>query len=63
MSALGGYCCKSRKSNDAENLAKVDFLTALPLQSSVAPIRRSVVGFVWSDVVPHVTTCETHQRF
>jgi putative oxidoreductase len=21
---LGGYCCKSRKSNDAENLAKAD---------------------------------------
>jgi hypothetical protein len=22
---LRGYCCKSRKSNDAKNLAKVDF--------------------------------------
>jgi hypothetical protein len=25
MSALGRYCCKSRKSNDPKNLAKVDF--------------------------------------
>jgi 4-hydroxythreonine-4-phosphate dehydrogenase len=25
MSALRRYCCKSRKSNDTENLAKVDF--------------------------------------
>jgi len=23
--ALGRYCCKSRKSNDSENFAKVDF--------------------------------------
>ena len=28
MSAPSGYCCKSRKSNDPENLAKVDFLDA-----------------------------------
>jgi hypothetical protein len=25
MAACGGYCCKSRESNDSENLAKVDF--------------------------------------
>jgi hypothetical protein len=25
MTASGRYCCKSRKSNDAKNLAKVDF--------------------------------------
>jgi hypothetical protein len=25
MSAKGRYCCKSRKSSDAENLAKVEF--------------------------------------
>jgi hypothetical protein len=29
-SAIGRLCCKSRKSNDSENLAKVDFWTALP---------------------------------
>jgi hypothetical protein len=33
--------------NDAENLAKVDFLTSLPLQSSVAPMRRSVVAHAY----------------
>jgi catalase len=32
--------------NDAENLAKVDFLRSLPLQTSVARIRRSVVGLL-----------------
>jgi hypothetical protein len=28
MSTLGRFCCKSRKSNDAKNLANVDFLPA-----------------------------------
>jgi hypothetical protein len=36
---------KLRKSNDVENLAKVDFSTSLRLQSSLGPIRRSVVVF------------------
>jgi hypothetical protein len=40
MSPIGRYCCRSRKSSYFENLAKVDFLTPLSLQSSVAPIRR-----------------------
>ncbi len=40
------YCCKSRKSNGTKNSAKVDFLTALPQQSPVAPMRWSVVVFV-----------------
>ena len=39
------YCCKSRKSNDAQNLAKVDFHKSLSLQRSIAPIRGSVVDF------------------
>jgi CheY-like chemotaxis protein len=30
MSACGRYCCKSRKSNNPKNLAKVDFGTSLP---------------------------------
>src|SRR5260221_1639156 len=34
MSACGRFCCKSRKSNDSENLAKVDFRMAVSLQSS-----------------------------
>src|SRR5712671_3643519 len=29
MTVLGRYCCKSRKSNEPENLAKVDFCTSL----------------------------------
>jgi hypothetical protein len=37
---------QSRKLNAAENSAKVDFLTSLQLQNSVAPIGRSVVSFV-----------------
>jgi hypothetical protein len=62
MSAVGGYCCKSRKSNDAENLAKADFQTPLPLQRAVAPMRRSEVVFVRNNEVPHIATYETHQR-
>ena len=41
-SHLCRYCCKSRKSNDPENLVKADFLTSLPLQSrSPSSERRS----------------------
>src|ERR1700730_9057044 len=42
MAACGGYCCKSRKSNDSENLAKVDFLefsTAATLFSVATQVR------------------------
>src|ERR1700682_1659763 len=46
MFALRRYCCKSRKSNDPENLAKDDFQTSMPLQGSAAQIRRAVVAFV-----------------
>jgi hypothetical protein len=31
------YCCKSRKSDNTKNLAKVDFWISLPLSRSVAP--------------------------
>src|SRR5882672_7247935 len=56
-------CCrKSRKSNEAKNLANVDFRTIPPLRCSVAPIRRSVVAFLRSEVVPHVAAPETHQQ-
>jgi hypothetical protein len=37
---------QSRKLNAPENSAKVDFLSSLKLQNSVAPIGRSVVAFV-----------------
>src|SRR5207248_3016036 len=56
-------CCrKSRKSNDAKNLANVDFWTTPPLRCSLVSIRRSVVVFLRSDVVPHVAAYETHQQ-
>src|ERR1700722_13580374 len=35
MSENCRYCCKSRKSNGSDNLAKVDFQASLPLPSSV----------------------------
>ena len=45
-SAIGRYCCKSRKSNDAENRAKVDFWTLLLPQGFPGAIRRPVVVLV-----------------
>ena len=39
------FCCKSRKSDDTENLAKIDFWTSLPLLCPVAKLRKSVVDF------------------
>src|SRR5256885_7740281 len=51
MSALGRFCCKSRKLNDPENLAKGDFQRAVTLRSAITPLRRSVVVFPRNDVV------------
>jgi hypothetical protein len=62
MSPVGGFCCKSRKSNDPENLAKGDFQRAVTLRSATTPLRRFVVGFPRNDVVPHVATRNTRQR-
>src|SRR5262245_52082633 len=61
-SATGRCCRKSRKSNDAKNLANGDFWTTPPLRCSVVPIRRSVVVFLRRDVVLHVAAHETHQQ-
>jgi hypothetical protein len=58
---LADICCKSRKSNDVKNLAKVDFWPTWPLQYSVTPIRSSLVVLVRNDVVPHIASSETHQ--
>ena len=52
MSATGRLCCKSRKLNDPENLAKGDFQRAVTLRSAITPLRRSVVVFPRNDVVP-----------
>ena len=45
MSVQCRYCCKSRKSNAIENLAKADLWASLPLHRLSAPLRRSVIDF------------------
>jgi hypothetical protein len=55
---LGPIACRTLKSG---LFSKVDFLTSLPLQPSVAPLRRSVIDFRRNDVVPHVAMHEPHQ--
>src|SRR6478736_2788042 len=55
-------CCKSRKSSDPENLAKVDLWTSPPLCRFSRPPRRSLVDFGSNDVVSHVAARKTHQR-
>src|SRR4029077_8362466 len=62
MPACGRYCCKSRKSKNPKNLAKVDFSISLPLPRFSAPLRRSVIDFGRSDMVPHIAAYKTHQR-
>ncbi len=62
MSVECRFCCKSRKSNDPENLAKGDFQRAVTSRSVVTPLRRSVVVFPRNDLVPHIVTCNTRQR-
>ena len=44
-STHGRYCCKSRKSNNPENLAKVDLWASLLLRRFSALLRRSVIDF------------------
>jgi hypothetical protein len=39
------YCCKSRKSDNPKNLAKVDLWTSLLLRRFSTPLRRSVIDF------------------
>src|SRR6267143_783859 len=60
-SAFGGYCCKSRKSINPKNLAKVDHWTFLPLRRFSTPLRRCVIDFGWDDMVPHLAARKTHQ--
>ena len=38
-------CCKSRKSNNSKNLAKVDLWSSLLLRRYSTPLRRSVIDF------------------
>jgi hypothetical protein len=44
-SGMGRYCCKSRKSNNPENLAKVELWASLLLRRFSTPLRRSVIDF------------------
>jgi hypothetical protein len=53
---------KSRKSNNPKNLAKVDLETPLLLRRFSAPLRKSVIDFGSTDVVPHVAARKTRQR-
>ena len=62
MSGCGRLCCKSRKSDDTENLARAEFWATPPLQYSVVPIRSCVAVFSDGDKVPHISPHETHQR-
>jgi hypothetical protein len=45
MSGSGRDCCKSRKSNNPKNLAKVDLWTSLLLRRFSTPLRKSVIDF------------------
>src|SRR5947199_232361 len=45
MSLYGRVCCKSRKSNNPENPAKVDVWTSLLLRRFSALLRSSVIRF------------------
>jgi hypothetical protein len=62
MSVSCRYCCKSRKSDNPKNLAKVDLWVSLRLHRSLAPLRRPVVDFGSNDMVPHIAARKTHQR-
>ena len=52
MSVYPRLCCKTRKTNDAQNLAKVDFCRSPSLRRSVAPIRTSAAVFAQNDMGP-----------
>jgi hypothetical protein len=57
MSPSGRYCCKSRKSSDPENLAKVDLWTFPPLRRFSTPLRGAwsiLDETIWSLTSPRV---------
>jgi hypothetical protein len=60
VTAHGGFCCKSRKSSNPKNLAKVDLQTSLLLRRF--SLRRFVIDFGSTDMVPHIAARKTHQR-
>ena len=65
-SLVGRYCCKSRKSDDTENLAKVDFLTSLSLQGSTGRYEGSwsiLRGTMWSLMLPRTKRISGPKNF
>jgi hypothetical protein len=58
-SVHGRYCCKSRKSNNPKNLAKVDLWISLLLRRFSTPLRRSVIDCGSFDMVPHSAARKT----
>src|SRR5215210_3738560 len=62
MSELCRFCCKSRKSNNPKNFARVDLWTSLLLHRFSAPLRRFVIDFGSTHMVPHIAARKTHQR-
>src|ERR1700675_1838811 len=61
-SDIGRFCCKSRKSNDPKNLAKVELWTSPLLLRFSMTLPRSKIDFGRNDMVPHVAARKTRQR-
>src|SRR5438105_1463054 len=62
MSQTCRFCCKSRKSKNPKNFASVDLWTSLLLHRFSAPLRRFVIDFGSTDMVPHIAARKTHER-
>jgi hypothetical protein len=62
MSQMCRFCCKSRKSSDPKNLAKVDLSTSSAAVLLFNSTTGSLVDFGCNDMVPHVAARKTHQR-
>jgi hypothetical protein len=66
MSPIGRYCCKSRKSSDPDNLAKVDPWTSPQLRRFSTPLRRFVIDFdetIWSLSLPRIKRISGSKNF
>src|SRR5882724_4632371 len=66
MSAKCRYCCRSRKSDDAENLAKIDSELSLRLQPSLAPYEGRWSCFcetMWSLTSPRAKRISGPKKF
>src|SRR5438309_11475485 len=59
MTAVGRFCCKSRKSNNPKNFARVDLWTSLLLHRFSAPLRRFVIDFGSTDCAKRISGSKT----